>query len=143
MNRHCLVVSTLAVGLGLLAGVIMNLNQSGGIAWTEGGVILSLVLLVYLMSATAVEFFYRPARQGRKIAYLTLASFGFLVLAMYGILASEHGRHAAAAATDVAGAMSHRVAGHDSRLRGGELKIESPQWTANQQGQTAVMGGAT
>ena len=144
MNRHCLVVSTLAVGLGLLAGVIMNLNQSGKIAWTEGGVILSLVLLVYLMSATAVEFFYRPARQGRKIAYLTLASFGFLVLAMYGILASEHGRHAAGAATDAANVMSHVVAvGHGPRSGGDGLKIESPEGAANQQEQIAVMGGAT
>jgi hypothetical protein len=42
--------------------------------------------------ATAVEFLYKPARQGRKIVYLTLASFGFLALAMYGILSSEHGR---------------------------------------------------
>jgi hypothetical protein len=95
MNRHCLVVSTVAVGIGLLAGVIMNLNRWGNVAWTEGGVILSLVLLIWLMAATAVEFFYPPARQGRKIVYLTLASFGFLVLAMYGILSSEHGRQTA------------------------------------------------
>jgi hypothetical protein len=57
------------------------------------------VLLVWLVSATTVEFFYRPARQGRKIVYLTLASFGFLVLAMFGILTSEHGRQNAAAPT--------------------------------------------
>lgn len=92
MNRHCLVVSTVAVGLGLLAGVVMNLNRWGDVAWSEGGVILSLVLLIWLVLATAVEFFYRPARQGRKIVYLTLASFGFLILAIYGILSSEHGR---------------------------------------------------
>lgn len=92
MNRHCLVVSTIAVGIGLLAGVVMNLNQWGEVAWSEGGVIFSLVLLVWLLAATAVEFLYKPARQGRKIVYLTLASFGFLVLAMYGILSSEHGR---------------------------------------------------
>jgi uncharacterized membrane protein len=92
MNRHCLVVSTIAVGIGLLAGVVMNLNQWGAVAWSEGGVIFSLVLLVWLLMATAVEFLYKPARQGRKIVYLTLASFGFLVLAMYGILSSEHGR---------------------------------------------------
>lgn len=98
MNRHCLVVSTLAVGVGLLAGVIMNLNRWGHVAWTEGGVVLSVVLLVWLLAATAIEFFYPPARQGRKIVYLTLASFGFLVLAMYGILSSEHGRQTAGAA---------------------------------------------
>jgi ABC-type transport system involved in cytochrome c biogenesis permease subunit len=95
MNRHCLVVSTIAVGIGLVAGVVMNLNRWGNVSWNEGGVILSLILLVWLLAATAVEFFYRPARQGRKIVYLTLASFGFLVLAIYGTLSSEHARGSA------------------------------------------------
>jgi len=103
MNRHCLVVSTVAVAIGSLAGVVMNLNQWGNVAWTEGGVILSLVLLLWLVAATAVEFFYPPARQGRKIVYLTFASFGFLVLAMYGVLSSEHGREPVAAGQETAG----------------------------------------
>ncbi len=92
LNRHCLVVSTVAVLIGLLAGVVMNLNQWGAVAWTSGGIILSLVLTLWLVAATVVEFFYRPARQGRKIVYLTLASFGFLVLALYGVLSSDHGQ---------------------------------------------------
>ena len=99
MNRHCLVVSTIAVGIGLVAGVVMNLNRWGNVSWNEGGVILSMILLVWLLAATAVEFFYRPARQGRKIVYLTLASFGFLVLAIYGTLSSEHARGSADSAT--------------------------------------------
>lgn len=93
MNRHCLVVSTVAVAIGVLAGVVMNLNQWGNVAWNEGGVVFPLILFAWLLAATSVEFFYRPARQGRKIVYLTLASFGFLVLAMYGVLSSEHGRN--------------------------------------------------
>ena len=114
MNRHCLVVSTIAVAVGLLAGVIMNLNRWGNVVWTEGGVILSLVLLVWLLAATTTEFFYRPARQGRKIVYLTLASFGFLLLAMFGILTSEHGRQGAAAVTqtvELAAVNAQRVRG--------------------------------
>jgi hypothetical protein len=103
MNRHCLVVSTAAVAVGLLAGVIMSVNRWGYVAWTEGGVILSLILLLWLMAATTVEFIYPPARQGRKIVYLTLASFGFLVLAMYGILSSEHGRQTAGPAPSALG----------------------------------------
>lgn len=94
MNRHCLVASTVAVAIGVLAGVVMNLNQWGNVAWNEGGVVFPLILFAWLLAATLVEFFYRPAREGRKIVYLTLASFGFLVLAMYGVLSSEHGRHA-------------------------------------------------
>lgn len=91
LNRGCLVFSTIAVALGTLAGVVMNLNETGYVPWTSRGVILPFVLLLWLLAATGMEFFYKPARQGRKVAYLTLASFGFLVLAMVGVLGSDHG----------------------------------------------------
>ncbi len=61
----------------LVSGVIMNLNRWGYVAWGEGGVVLSSILFVWLVLATAFEFLYQPARQGRKVVYLTLASFGF------------------------------------------------------------------
>ncbi|RMG04218.1 MAG: hypothetical protein D6741_01305, partial [Planctomycetota bacterium] len=37
--------------------------------------------------------FYRPAREGRKVAYLTLVSFVFLVLALGTVLSrvTQHG----------------------------------------------------
>ena len=38
------------------------------------------------------EFFYKPARQGRKVAYLTVASFIFLALVLVVVIL---GRHAA------------------------------------------------
>ena len=93
LNRHCLTASTTAVGIGLLAGVVMNLNRWGHVGWTDRGVLFSGLLLVWLAAATAVEFFYAPARRGRKVVYLTLASFGFLVLAMFGVLGSSHGQN--------------------------------------------------
>ncbi|MGV3485169.1 MAG: cytochrome c biogenesis protein CcsA [Planctomycetaceae bacterium] len=94
MNRQALVASTIAVGIGLFSGVVMNVNRWGYVAWGEGGVILSGVLFAWLSVATAFEFFYKPARQGRKVVYLTLASFGFLVVTMIGVLSSDHGRKA-------------------------------------------------
>ncbi|MGB7328215.1 MAG: cytochrome c biogenesis protein CcsA [Rubripirellula sp.] len=101
MNRRCLVISTVAVGLGLLSGVVMNLNRWGYVSWTDRGVMLSLLLLVWLLGASAVEFFYAPASRGRKAVYLTLASLGFLILAMVGVLTTPHGQaeKGAAAAT--------------------------------------------
>ena len=92
LNRRCLVISTLAVGLGLLAGVIMNLNRSGYVDWADRGVLLSTLLLVWLAAATSLEFFYTPASHGRKAVYLTLASLGFLILAMAGVLTTPHGQ---------------------------------------------------
>ncbi len=92
LNRHCLITSTAAVGIGLLAGVVMNLNRSGQVGWTDRGVLFSLLLLAWLAAATMIEYFYAPASGGRKAVYLTLASLGFLILAMVGVLNSSHGR---------------------------------------------------
>ncbi|WP_052031678.1 cytochrome c biogenesis protein CcsA [Novipirellula maiorica] len=41
LNRRCLIVSTTAVAIGVVAGVVMNLNRWGHVGWTEGGTLLS------------------------------------------------------------------------------------------------------
>ncbi|TWU45201.1 Cytochrome C assembly protein [Novipirellula aureliae] len=92
LNRQCLLVSTTAVAVGVVAGAVMNLNRWGNVGWTSGGVLFGLMLLVWLIIATSVEHFYRPANHGRKAFYLTLASLGFLILAFFGVLASSHGQ---------------------------------------------------
>ncbi|TWT92685.1 cytochrome c biogenesis protein CcsA [Stieleria varia] len=91
MNRRSLVVSTLFVALGVVAGVVMNINRHGNVGWTQGGVLLSVLLFIWLIAATSLEYFYAPASRGRKAFYLALASLGFLILAMIGILTSSHG----------------------------------------------------
>lgn len=96
LNRHCLVISTIAVGTGVLAGVVMNLNRWGHVGWTDRSVLFSGLLFAWLVVSTGVEYTFPAARQGRKIVYLTLASFGFLVLAMLGVLTSSHGQSTAA-----------------------------------------------
>ncbi|TWU56887.1 Cytochrome C assembly protein [Rubripirellula tenax] len=102
LNRRCLVISTIAVAIGLLAGVVMNLNRWGHVDWTDRGVLLSVLLLVWLLAAASVEFFYAPASRGRKAVYLTLASLGFLVLAMGGVLSTPHGQSGETPAVDSA-----------------------------------------
>jgi ABC-type uncharacterized transport system permease subunit len=91
LNRRSLVFSSVSVGIGVIAGVIMNLNQLGQVGWIDGGVLLSSLLLVWLIAATLLERLYPPAKQGRKAVYLTLASLGFFILAMIGVLNTEHG----------------------------------------------------
>lgn len=90
-NRRALVISTASVAIGVVAGAIMNLNQHDQFKWTDSGILLSLVLFLWLVAATATEFFYSPASRGRKAFYMTLASLGFLVLALIGIIFSSHG----------------------------------------------------
>ncbi|MCD0463111.1 cytochrome C assembly protein [Roseiconus lacunae] len=90
-NRQSLLVSTISVGIGVIAGMIMNLNQNNRLIWTDSGIILSLVLFAWLCVAAATEFFYRPASRGRKAFYMTLASLGFLLLALSSVIFSSHG----------------------------------------------------
>ena len=93
-NRESLIFSTCLLALGLLSGVILNsthrTGQGRAIQWTDPVVLSSGVLFAWLILATVFEFFYRPARQGQKVAYLTLANFVFLCLALYFVLFGEH-----------------------------------------------------
>lgn len=94
-NKHMLVHSLLLIVLGLGAGIVMNLIRTAGkgfVPWTDPVVISSGVLVAWLLAATIFELTYKPAQQGRKVAYLTVANFVFLaiVLTMLATGSSEH-----------------------------------------------------
>jgi ABC-type transport system involved in cytochrome c biogenesis permease subunit len=92
-NKRALIVSPCLVGLGLLAGVVMNLLKfDQAMAWTDPVVWTSGLLLLWLMMVFVFEVGYKPAQQGRKVAYLTVASFLFLgfVLAIVLWVPSGH-----------------------------------------------------
>lgn len=94
-NRRSLILSTLMLAVGLLSGIILNVTRqtsgASSIAWSDPGIVSSGVLFLWLTAASIFELVYKPARQGRKIAYLTLASFGFLLLALMFVVNSKHG----------------------------------------------------
>lgn len=102
LNRRCLIISVIAVGVGVFAGVVMNLNRWGHVGWSDRGVLLSLLLFLWLVAATSLEFLYEPASHGRKAVYLTLASLGFLILAMFEILSTSHGQSGSETSRDTA-----------------------------------------
>ncbi len=90
-NQILMLVSTGFLVVGLVAGIVMNAGQRGGsVAWTGPVVLSSSVLCAWLLAASLFEAFYKPARQGRKVAYLTLASFIFLALALGFVLFGDH-----------------------------------------------------
>lgn len=92
-NSESLVVSTGLLAVGLISGVVLNLlrrSASAGVAWTDPVVLSSALLFAWLACMTAFESVYKPARQGRKVAYLTMASFLFLLLALGLVLTREH-----------------------------------------------------
>jgi hypothetical protein len=100
-NVEALLISTGALAVGLISGVVLNLinhRQDVGISWTDPVILSSGVLFLWLLAVVTFEWIYKPARAGRKVAYLTVASFLFLVLVLYFVLFFEHATKPAAAA---------------------------------------------
>jgi hypothetical protein len=128
VNRQSLVYSSCFIALGLLAGIVMNAIESRGrgpvVPWTDSVVISSAVLLVWLLAAMLFEWLYKPAQQGRKVAYLTVASFLFLalVVAMLAAGGSEHAKPREAASRFKVQAPSFTC---EVRFRTGGLKLET------------------
>ena len=95
VNKLALLVSVFLLAAGLISGIILNLLKQGdGVPWTDPVVWTSGVLLLWLIAATIFEICYKPAQQGRKVAYLTVASFVFLGLVL-GIVLWSPSEHAA------------------------------------------------
>lgn len=89
-NREALIISTCSLAIGLLSGVVLKLIGAGNVAWHDRVVLSSGVLFLWLVTVTVFESVYKPARQGHKIAYITLANFVFLGLALYFVLFDSH-----------------------------------------------------
>ena len=89
-----LLVSTVLLGVGLLSGILVNvINQKigrGVLPWNDPVIISSAILFAWLLISLLFNLVYRPARQGRKVAYLVLASFLFLVVEFAIVLYVGH-----------------------------------------------------
>ncbi|MBW3601031.1 MAG: cytochrome c biogenesis protein CcsA, partial [Planctomycetes bacterium] len=96
MNEDSFVLSSVLLAAGLVSGVVLNLirhaNESGALPWTDPVVWTSGILFLWLAAASVFNLTYKPARQGRKVAYLTVASFVFLGFALSVVLfgSTEH-----------------------------------------------------
>lgn len=94
VNERCLIWSTLGLVMGVLAGVVLNLSSDRdtgrGVALTDPTVWMSALLLLWLVAATAFVALYKPAREGRKVAYLTVTSFLMLLLTLCAVVFSRH-----------------------------------------------------
>lgn len=81
-NSRFLAAATLFVVGGFLTGVLTQLAQDDAhrLSWTNP-VVLSLSLMTaWLLTAEVFRLIYPAARRGRKVAYLTMAAFVFLLL---------------------------------------------------------------
>lgn len=96
-NSYCLGLSVWLVAVGFLSGLVLSTLKNRGVEdyhlWTDPVVLSLAAMFVWLIAAEAFRFAYPAARRGQKVAYLTVASFGFLVitLASMTMVGSVHG----------------------------------------------------
>ena len=92
-NERSLIGSVIMLGIGLFSGIFINASAAHQpIPWKDPIVWASIIWLIWLISVVAFKIAYRPSRQGRKVAYLTIGSFLFLaiVLGILYFLPSQH-----------------------------------------------------
>jgi len=85
-NSRAILASMLLVGVAVASGIVLNLlnarQSSPSIPWNDPVVLGTLAMFGWLLMHAIIGAFYRPIRQGHKVAYLTLVSFVFLVIAL-------------------------------------------------------------
>lgn len=98
LNGRMLAVSTVLILLGFASGVVLAIlkqrhDSSLSPLWFDPVVQSSAAMLLWLFAAETFRLVYPAARQGRKVAYLTLASFAFVVITVLvlALVDSGHG----------------------------------------------------
>ena len=120
LSSRALVVSMLALPVGVLSGLNLNLinyhRNEHALPWSDPLVLATMGMFVWLLISVGVGAVYRPARAGRKVAYLTVVSFVFLVIALSVMLFmnTQHG-----------GAKGARERGEATGVRGQGGQVES------------------
>ena len=94
-----------------MAGLVLNmLPPRQQIPWTDPVVLSSSAMLVWLVAAGLFNALYRPARRGRKVAYLTVVSFLFLLVSLTVALLFETRHGVTGPASDAAGRRASCIA---------------------------------
>jgi ABC-type uncharacterized transport system permease subunit len=95
LNNRALVLSALLIGIGLVSGVVLNRisqwGEKGFLLWTDPVVVSLTAMFVWLVAAEIFRLTYPPARHGRKIAYLNVASAVLLTITLALVLWTESG----------------------------------------------------
>ncbi len=95
-SEWSLVASASLLALGVISGIGLNLvnqnmaGRAGTVAWSDPVVWTSIILFVWLAGILIFNASYQPARQGRKVAYLVVSSFLFLVFELAIVWIAGH-----------------------------------------------------
>lgn len=97
VNSRSILLSALMFGIGFASGIVLNMvsqqRKIDEVPWSDPIIWRTGLMFGWLLIAAIFSAAYRPARGGRKVAYLTVANFVFLAafLAMQLLVPSEHG----------------------------------------------------
>jgi ABC-type uncharacterized transport system permease subunit len=96
VTSRTLGISAVLIAFGFASGLVISLRTHRTDAkyalWTDPVVLSLAAMLLWLIAAEVFRLIYPAARRGRKVAYLTLASFVFLVVAItaFALLENVH-----------------------------------------------------
>jgi len=93
LNRRAIIFSACLLAGGFLSGVLLNVAR-GAFSWFDPLIVTSGILFLWMVVVAIIELTYQSARRGKKMAYLTVASFLFLALVLGMVLfgPTEHTR---------------------------------------------------
>jgi ABC-type uncharacterized transport system permease subunit len=119
-NNRAIVVAALLLGVGVLSGIFLNLIlHDDRVPLSDPVVLSTLAAFTWLAISACAGAFYRPARDGLRVAYFTLVSFIFLALAL-GIGLFVESQHGGARSTRADPAPTLRRLALQSRAPAGE-----------------------
>ena len=85
-NGRSIVLAIILLALGIISGMVLNSihldDQDRRISLADPLVFGTLAIFVWMVISAGTSFLYRPAREGHKVAYLTVLSFVFLVVVL-------------------------------------------------------------
>ncbi|MBX3420997.1 MAG: hypothetical protein KF752_05495 [Pirellulaceae bacterium] len=94
MNRLSIYAATLALAVGMVSGILLNVNRDQQMAWYSGSVLVSLALFVWVAITALLEYGSKGSLGGRRSAYLSIANFLFLAIVLLLVLRAAHGERA-------------------------------------------------
>lgn len=127
-NTRALHISLVALVGGFVIGLFLSSLRYGEVRWTDPVVLGSSGLVAWMLASSLFSLFYKPARTGKKVAYLTLASFVFLVLTLTAFLLDPHhgGSGAAESNANQDAQVLHRPAADDAALGSTHFSMHVP-----------------
>lgn len=92
MNRLSLFTSAITLAIGLVSGIVLNVDRDGALSWLSGGILFTVALSVWSFVAALLELLASGSLGGRRSAYLALANFVFLAIVLSLMFFSSHGQ---------------------------------------------------